>query len=297
MNQPSSQTISKDHIIGIILVLASTVFFSLSGALTKLISSDTWTIISWRGAISAVFITLYVLWTGRGKPLNESFRLGWRGWLVASVGSIGSIAFIASFKLTFVANVAIIYATAPFIAALVAWVLIREKVRPVTLIAALVSLCGIAITVYGGLGLGNSLGNFLALVMTISMALMMVLIRIFTKAPVVLAAAASSLQLFILGLVMSKPFAVSSQDFRLLLLFGVIFAIAAILLTEGVRKIPAAEAGLIGAVETPLAMLFAWVLLQELPPVASFIGGGIVLVAVTAHAARDFISLKKNDET
>ena len=293
MSQPPSHTISKDHLIGILLVLASTIFFSLSGALTKLISSDAWTIISWRGAISAIFITLYVLWVGRGKPLSESFRLGWRGWLVASVGSIGSIAFIASFKLTYVANVAIIYATAPFIAALVAWFLIREKVRPVTLIAALVSLCGIAITVYGGLGLGNSLGNFLALVMTVSMAFMMVLIRIFKKTPVVLAAAASSLQLFILGLIMSEPFAVSSQDFRLLLLFGVVFAIAAILLTEGVRKIPAAEAGLIGAVETPLAMLFAWVLLNEIPPLASFIGGGIVLIAVLAHATRDFLNIKE----
>ena len=293
MNTSPSQNISRDHLIGILLVLCSTVFFSLSGTLTKLISSDTWTIVSWRGAISAIFITLYVLWIDRDKPLNESFKLGWRGWLIASVGSIGSVAFIASFKLTFVANVAIIYATAPFIAALVAWVLIREKVRPVTLIAALVSLCGIAITVYGGLGLGNSLGNFLALVMTISMAFMMVLIRIFTKTPVVLAAAASSLQLFILGLIMSEPFAVSSQDFRLLLLFGVVFAIAAILLTEGVRKIPAAEAGLIGAVETPLAMLFAWFLLKELPPIASFIGGGIVLVAVITHAAKDFFNLKK----
>jgi len=292
-NPQTSQSVSKTHIIGVLLVLCSTVFFSLSGTLTKLITSNTWTIISWRGAISVVFIGLYVLWTNRSEPLRKKFNLGWRGWLLASVGSVGSVAFIASFKLTFVANVAIIYATAPFIAALFAWVLIHEKIRPITLTAALASLIGIAVTVYGGLALGNSLGNLLALIMTISMALYMVLIRIFTHTPVVLAAAASSLQLLLIGLLLDKPFAVSIQDFYLLLLFGITFSIAAILLTEGTRKIPAAEAGLIGAAETPLATIFAWLILQELPPIASFIGGAIVLIVVIGHSAMDFSSFKK----
>ena len=56
------------------------------------------------------------------------FRLGWRGWLLATVGSLSSIAFIASFKMTYVANVAVIYATVPFAAALLEWLLLRQKV-------------------------------------------------------------------------------------------------------------------------------------------------------------------------
>ena len=51
--------------------------------------------------------------------------------------------------------------------------------------------------------------------------------------------------------------------------------------------IPAAEAGLLGPAETPFAILLAWLLLAELPPLASFIGGGIVLAAVFAHSAPD----------
>ena len=52
--------------------------------------------------------------------------------------------------------------------------------------------------------------------------------------------------------------------------------------------IPAAEAGLLGSAEAPFAILLAWLLLAELPPLASFAGGGIVLAAVFAHAAADF---------
>ena len=42
--------------------------------------------------------------------------------------------------------------------------------------------------------------------------------------------------------------------------------------------------GLLGATEVPLAILFAWLILGELPPLQSIVGGAIVLVAVFAHA-------------
>ena len=50
--------------------------------------------------------------------------------------------------------------------------------------------------------------------------------------------------------------------------------------TEGSRLIPAAEAGLLGSAEVPFAILFGWLFLAEFPPVASLLGGAIVLAAV-----------------
>ena len=70
-------------------------------------------------------------------------------------------------------------------------------------------------------------------------------------------------------------------------MFGLSFAIAVIVWTEGTRLIPAAEAGLLGSAETPFAILLAWLVLSELPPFASFVGGTIVPVAVVAHAVHD----------
>ena len=79
------------------------------------------------------------------------------------------------------------------------------------------------------------------------------------------------------------------RDPVLLALFGLSFAVALILWTEGTRRIPAAESGLLGTAETPFAIGFAWLILAKLPPVASFVGGAIVLTAVFAYAIRDFI--------
>jgi drug/metabolite transporter (DMT)-like permease len=278
---------SRAHVQGVLLVLASAVAFSLAGVLTKMAASDAWTVVCWRGLFSAPLIVLYVVWRERGRPLGAVFDLGWKGWTLATLGSLASAAFISAFKLTYVANVAVIYATVPFAAAALGWLVLRERVRASTLLAAGGAFAGVVIMVSGGIGSGHLAGDLLAVLMTLGMAIYMVLIRVFRRTPVVLALAASSLQLFLAGWFITDPLAVTAADLAVIAVFGLIFALAAILLTEGTRRIPAAEAGLLGTAETPLAPVFAWLVLAELPPVASFIGGGIVLTAVLARALRD----------
>jgi drug/metabolite transporter (DMT)-like permease len=277
------------HTLGVLLVLASAVAFSLAGVLTKLVASDSWTVVCWRGLFSIPPIVIYVVWRDRTKPLGAIFHLGWRGWTLATLGSLASAAFIASFKLTYVANVAVIYATAPFAAAALAWLVLRERVRVATLLAAVGALAGVLIMVSAGTGTGHLTGDLLAVLMTLGMAVYMVLIRVFRDTPVVLALAASSLQLFVAAWFIGDPLAVSTGDLAILAFFGLTFALAAILLTEGTRLIPAAEAGLLGTAETPIAPLIAWLVLAEMPPAATFAGGAIVLAVVLAHAARDLL--------
>ena len=70
-------------------------------------------------------------------------------------------------------------------------------------------------------------------------------------------------------------------------IFGLSFAVTAILWAEGARRITAAESGLLGGAETPFAMVFAWVFLTEIPPLTTMIGGAVVLAAVFWQAFRD----------
>lgn len=68
--------------------------------------------------------------------------------------------------------------------------------------------------------------------------------------------------------------------------FGVTFACAVILWTEGTRLVSASESGVLGSAEVPFAILFAWIFLAELPPAASIAGGAVVMAAVIVHAFR-----------
>jgi drug/metabolite transporter (DMT)-like permease len=291
MDAPSADTsaaIDAGHAAGVVLVTTSTIFFALAGIFTRSIEAGAWTIACWRGLVGSAIIAAYVLWRGRGPNVWSGLRLGMRGWALAIVSAASSIAFISAFKLTYVANVTIIYATVPFMAAALERAMLGVRARTGTIVAAALSLAGVAIMMLGGIGTGSLLGNFMAVLMTFGCALYMAMIRKFTEAPVVWTGAVAAFLLFLVGCVVTDPLDVTTHDAVLMAAFGAAFAAAVILWTEGTRLVSAAESGLLGSAEVPLAILFAWFFLGELPPAASLAGGAIVIAAVFAYAVRDF---------
>lgn len=281
----ASETAAQ-HRLGMLLVAASAAVFGLAGILTKSVDADPLTITSWRGLIGGMLISAYVLWRRRNGT-GESLHLGWQGWLLAVLGTISSVAFIAAFKNTYVANVVVIYATVPFVVALFAWVIAGEVFRRQTAVAATVCLAGVAIMFWSGLGGGHAFGDALALMMTCLFAFYAALVRRFRNASVVWAGAVSAFLGVIPAWLLSDPLTVPRSSIAPLVFFGFTFALAVILWTEGARRIPAAEAGLLGTTEVPFGIFFAWLFLAELPPTASLVGGAIVLGAVFWHAWRD----------
>ena len=276
------------HRAGIILVGLSAVAWSTAGIFTKGIAADVWAILFWRGIFSAVFIALYVAWReGRRTPLAFA-SLGFPGWAAASIGSIATICYLSAFKFTAVTNVVVIYATTPFIAAGLGWLAMREGASRTTLLTSAVALVGVAIMMGGSLGKPDLIGDILAVAMAFFMAAMMVLIRKFPQAPMVPAMCLSSVQIALIALIMSNPFDVLSHDIWWLVMFGVVQAMGAILLTEGTRLIPAAQAALVGSLDIPLAPLWAWVILTEIPASATFLGGSVVLAAVAYFMGKDW---------
>lgn len=282
----------NERTAGMAMVVASTAFFGLAGVFTKSITADAWTIAGWRGFSGAILISAYVLWRARGQPLRPALALGWRGWLLALVGAAASILFISSFKETAVANVAVAYATVPFMAAGLAWFVFRERSPGRTLLTALVSLAGVVIMVAGGLEAGRLRGDLLALTMTFGSAVYVVLVRAYRDIPTVWAGAVSAFVLFGISFLFVDPLAISARDALLCCGFGTSFAIAVVLWTEGAMRLPAAESGLLGTAEVGFAVAFAWLFLNELPPLASVVGGGIVLAAVFWYASRDLMSAR-----
>lgn len=273
------------HRLGVMLVLASAVPFALAGVFTKVIAADLWTVLGWRGLIGGVLIYAYARRTeGTSQPM------GWRGWVLALVGALASVAFLAAFRLTAVANVTLIYAMAPFAAAILDRAIRGEPVRGAVMRSAAVSGLGVGIIVAGGIGGAGRAGDALAVAMMGLFALYTVLIRAFPQAPAMRAAALSALPLAGLGLVFGAPFDVGGRDMAWLVLFGLSFAGAVILFTEGARRIPAAEAGLYGGAETPFAVLFAGLVLAEWPAPATVAGGALVLAAVFWRGWRDLRS-------
>jgi drug/metabolite transporter (DMT)-like permease len=268
---------------GVSLVVLSAFAFSTAGFFTRLIDTDVWTMLFWRGLFGGLFIAGYIVWR-HGAGAAEAFRrIGRAGLVVAGCSTLATVCFINALRQTTVADVLVINATAPFLTAAMAWAWTGDRERWTTLAASVVALLGVVVTVEAALASGHLFGNFLALLMTILISAMMVVIRRYRHVSMLPAACLSG---FLCALVVwpwANPMSATGWNFVNLALFGTTqFGLGLLLLTIGTRLISATRSALIGALETPLAPALVWLAFGEVPALATCIGGAVILAAVLA---------------
>jgi drug/metabolite transporter (DMT)-like permease len=269
---------SSPHVVGVALVLVSALVFSTAGLFTRGIHASAWDIIFWRGVFAALFTTAYVLW--RGSFRADFIDMGFSGWAVALAGASGTAAFIPAFKLTSIANVSLIYAASPLVAAVLAWAWVGEGLTRRVLMGCIAAFAGVAIIVGGSLGGVHLRGDLLAAWMTVAIAIMLVIYRRHPNTPAAGPAVLSSLVLLPLSLAFGTPFTNPPEEISIMAAFGLVFALASVTLGEGAKRLPAGETALLSTLEVIFAPLLAWALFMEVPAFATVAGGLLVLAGV-----------------
>lgn len=277
---PASSTANR---LGILSVTGAALAWSTAGLFTRLIHVDAWTMLAWRGLLGAVGLAAALVVTGQQGAWRQFGKIGWLGWLFVVQSAAGMILFITALARTSVAHVSVIYATVPFFAAGLGWLVMRERPRTRAVAASFLALVGVAVMVGFGRD-GALLGDLLALGMTLTMAVAMVVARHFRDMPFLPAACLAALLSGLVSWPLGRPMSVSGVEIALLALFGfVTFAIGLPLFTFGARHLPAIETALIGSLDAPLAPLWVWLALRETPGASTLIGGAIVFAAVAWH--------------
>jgi drug/metabolite transporter (DMT)-like permease len=278
-----------DRRTGIVLVLAAAVAWSTAPFFTRLLHFDSWTIIFWRGLFGGGFVALFLVASQGRQGLRDLVAMTPSGWLVAALSTFGMVTFIPALQLTSVANVAIIIAFQPFAAAGIAWLWLREKAAPMTMLASLVALAGIVVIVSGAAGAGDIRGIGLAVLMILSISIMTVVIRRHRDTSMVAAASVSNF----LGSLVSTPFAqeigaVTPHDLGIFALFGLCqVGLGLTLFTLGSRYLPSGQASLIGTLETPLMPFWVYLGFGEIPSLRALLGGALVMSAVVFDILAD----------
>ncbi|MBR0669396.1 DMT family transporter [Roseomonas hellenica] len=272
--------------LGVALIAASALTFSTAGLFTGLIQADAWTILFWRSLFGGLFIGAIIL-RQHGAASAGAFRaIGRPGLLAAGCSTVGTICFVHALRLTTVADVTVIYATAPFIAAAVAWLWMRQRESRTTLGASLLALLGVMVMCGPVRAEGHLAGNLLALAMTALIATMMVIIRRHRGVSMLPAACLSAFACALVVWPFASPVRVTGTEMLWLALFGTVqFGGGLLLLTLGSRLMSAARAALIGNLELPLAPLWIWLAFGAWPPPATWIGGAIVMAALALDMA------------
>lgn len=212
--------------------------------------------------------------------------MGWPGLLVAGLGSCAMISFVWSLRLSSVAEVSIIYATAPLMTAALGWLLLRERAGWRTLAACVVCLLGMAVMARGAEAQAHLFGDLVAVGMTFVSALFMVALRWQRNTPTAPAVAMAALATAVAVAFWAHPFAAAPAEIAWTAAFGVIQnGFGLILMVLGARYVTATETALYGALDAPLAPLWVWLAFAETPGATTLAGGAVVLAAVLAFLA------------
>ena len=274
---------------GMFLVFVATFLWSLAGLFARLVPHlDIGTVLFGRAAFGGGCGCglLLALHDWRNAKLDLRTMIAPMAPLVILLSSTAISAYVAAVMMTSIADVLVIYATLPFFAAGMAYVISGERSSRRTMIAAGVAMVGIVIMVIGGLGHGRILGQTIAFLMTGAFALLIVLQRRDPGLPVAPINAVAALVAAAFGYAIAKPVAVTGFDVGVLFLFGVTtITIAFTLFMEGAKEVPPAEASLIAMLDVVLGPLWVLIAFGEKPDAATIVGGAFVLAAAVWRLA------------
>ncbi len=275
---------------GVGLVLLAGALWSTMGIGIRLIEqANVWQILFYRSCALAAFLFVLISLRSHGKPLHTIRRAGLAG-VVGGIGLVFAFAGgIYAIQTTTVANAMFLFAAAPFVAAALGRILLRESVRRATWIAMAFAVFGIGIMVANGIAAGRLAGNVSALLSACGFAVFTIALRAGRLEDMFPAVFLAGVFALIVGASVSAlagyGFDVPPRDIAIAVALGV-FQVGAGLavFTLGSRVVPAAELALLSLTEVVLAPLWVWWLLGEAVSAATLGGGAILLLALAGNA-------------
>jgi drug/metabolite transporter (DMT)-like permease len=282
---------------GTLLILGSAVVWSFGGAIARFISiDDVWTIVFWRAAWGALFLIGFLVARDGLLGTVQLFRkMGIPGIGVALCFATASTSFIVALSYTTVANILLIQAGVPLIAALLGRLLFNERVAAATWLAIAAVILGVGIMVSDSIDTKVSLiGSALSMLIALAFASATVITRHYANVRMTPACCLGTLFSVAVSAALTEGFYVTARDMGLLFAFGALnLGLGLALFATGARAVPAAVTALIGTTEPVLGPLWVWLIHNEIPSRLTLVGGSIVVLALITHLLLQF-SLQRN---
>jgi drug/metabolite transporter, DME family len=259
--------------------------FSTGGAAIKAADFTGWQTAGLRSGIAALAILL----------ITREARRGWslRAVLVGFAYAACLTLFVLANRLTTAANTIFLQSTAPlYLLVLSPW-LLKEPIRRQDL--GFMAVVGVGLALFFvsaeapvATAPDPMRGNILALISGFCWALTVCGLRWLgagdgAHGSAIAAVVSGNITAFLVALPMALPLgSPSAVDWGVVIYLGVFqIAVAYVLVTSGLRHIPALEASLILLIEPVLNPVWAWLFQGERPGVWALVGGAIILGATT----------------
>jgi drug/metabolite transporter (DMT)-like permease len=272
------------HLKGLLLTAIGGLTLTVDIPLIRLANGDHWTILLLRS--STTLAATFVIWLAWRWLRGDVPRLvpGRSGLVVAALYGLASITFISAVYNTSTANLVFILAFNTMFAALLSWIFLKERPRPVTLAAMAAMLFGVLVIVFDGIGTGNFLGDMLAVTSAFLLACAITITRASGKDMGFTALVAVILPLIVAAAMVRKIGFQVEAPWWIIFNGAVIMPISFFCLATGPRYISAPEVAMFYLLETILAPVWVWMIFSETPTRNSMIGGVILIATLVIHS-------------
>ena len=241
---------------------------------------------------SAIFLILNIyLFLNEGKNfINNYLRIGFSGFIGGACLGLANITFVFSITTTTAAVTMMMLGAMPFIAALLAYIFLKEKISKNTLIAMIIAAGGIILISFDSKETGTLFGLINGLISSSAFAGFTVSLRWKKNVPKLTTVSLGGITAAIVSLLVlffyDSNILISLKSSSLSALHGFLVCSALILYSSYAKYLPAADLTLLSLTEVLGGIFWVWLPLlgvNEIPSANTLIGGAIIIIAITFY--------------
>ncbi|SIS68359.1 DMT family transporter [Neptunomonas antarctica] len=249
------------------------------------ISIDHAEVLLWRGAFLTLGFTMIVLMRHRSKSLSAIRLAGWPGVFCGLFFALNTYFFTQALLHTSAAAAMMIISTAPIFAALIGWFWLQERLSFTVGLTIVMTMIGMAIIVSDGSGENSLFGNLMAIGSAAFMAVNFNWARRYAPRDISPGLIFGGVFIFIFGWLGTETMHVRPEEVGAMFLSSAIaMPIGFVLLQIAPRYISATEVSLFLLLESIVAPVWVWLVLDEVPSITTLTGSAVVIFALLFYS-------------
>ena len=274
----------------VFVVLVAGLFWSFGPLVVRNIDNAElipWQYLFFRGSVIFLVLNIYLFLAEGQKFINNYSRIGLSGLIGGASLGIGNITFILSITTTTAAVTMMMLAAMPFMAAILAYVFLKEKISTTTLIAIIIAAAGILFMSFDSKGEGTLFGLINGLLSSLGFAGFTVSLRWRKKTPKFTTVAIAGIFCAAVSLLVllfnDSNILISLKSTSLSALHGFLVCSGLILYSTKSKYLPAADLTLLSLTEVLGGILWVWLPvfgINEVPSTNTLIGGAVITFAI-----------------
>lgn len=280
----------RRHRLAVATMVLCALLWSTAGVVIRHVEhADGFELTFWRSLSCVVFVCAYLIATKRSRWLGVISACGMPGIVSGVMWAAMFTCFMIALTLTTVAKALVVMAVAPLFTAVLAWLILNERITARTWVAIIVAGAGLVWMVRDGLQTGPDAsglwGMLVAAGVPLASAINLVnMKRQQARVDLVPALLIGGLLSCLAMLPLVLPARASGSDILLLAMLGVFqLGLPCILMIGAARHLAPQETALLALLEVVFGPLWAWLGANERPADATIYGAALILAALVAN--------------